>query len=99
MNVNCKLTLTDEERNVMFRRLTGKNGKGMVSRAEVNQWVKDKLQSFLSIGSPSTEQVEPEVELLTLADLENIDVEEVMQQNKLLQTRINILQHRLDTGK
>jgi hypothetical protein len=103
MNVNCKLTLTDEERNVMFRRLTGKNGKGMVSRAEVNQWVKDKLQSFLSIGSPSTETVEEEIEVnLTDEEFDNLEqgeIEWIIKQNALLIKRVNILQHRLDTGK
>lgn len=101
MNVNVKVTLTDEERNVMFRRLTGKNGKGMVSRAEVNQWVKDKIQNFLSLGSPSTERVE-EIEEINLTDndvdnMETGEIEWVMRQNKLLTTRVNRLQHLIDT--
>lgn len=100
MNVNCKLTLTDEERNVMFRRLTGKSGKGMVSRADVNNWVKDHLQSFLSLGSPTTEQVE-EIKEINMTDdefddLEKGEIEYIIEQNKLLHTRVNKLQFALD---
>jgi len=100
MNVNCKLSLTDEQRNTMFRRLTGKTGKGMVSRADVNNWVKDHLQSFLSLGSPTTEQVE-EVETVRLTDeefdnLEQGEIEWIIEQNKLLTTRVNRLQFMLD---
>lgn len=122
MNVNVKVTLTDEERNVMFRRLTGKNGKGMVSRAEVNQWVKDNLERFLTLGSPVTEGVifadttpveipydstkpivdveeAPPVKLTDeqFDDLEQGEVEYLITQNKLLQGRVNRLQHMIDT--
>jgi hypothetical protein len=101
MNVNVKLSLTDEERNTMFRRLTGKTTKGMVSRADVNQWVKDQLQTFLTLGSPTTETINdrgsdqyanPEP-----IDIDDMDVEEVIRQNKLLQTRVNRLQYLIDT--
>ena len=39
MNVNIKLTLTDEERNLMLRNMTGVTRKRMVSRSEVNDFV------------------------------------------------------------
>jgi hypothetical protein len=48
VNVNCKVTLTDDERNKMFRKLNGSNGKGMVSRAEVNCFVKKKIAEVLN---------------------------------------------------
>lgn len=48
MNVNCKVSLTDEQRVIMYQRLTGKNGKGMVSRADVNTFVKDRIEKFLN---------------------------------------------------
>lgn len=99
MNVNCKVSLTDEERNVMYRRLTGKNGKGMVSRMEVNNWVKDKIQNFLSLGSPSTEFVCGSSETIPkkVQSTDGEEVEWVMKQNRLLTSRVNQLQHLIDT--
>ena len=96
MNVNIKLSLTDEERNVMFRRLTGKSGKGMVSRADVNNWVKEQLERFLTLGSPTTEKVKVE-QTMDFTDID-INVAEVMKQNELLTTRVNRLQFLLDTN-
>ena len=114
MNVNVKLSLTDEQRNVMHRRLTGKNGKGMVTRADVNEWVKEQIERFLILGSPTTETVIPVVprreavektddaeirtpEEVIEFDLNDIDVNELVRQNKLLLSRNNRLQHMLDT--
>jgi hypothetical protein len=54
VNVNCKVTLTDDERNKMFRSLNGNNGKGMVSRADVNNFVKEKIAESLN-GARSIE--------------------------------------------
>lgn len=98
MNVNCKLSLTDEQRNQMHNRLTGTATKKMVSRADVNNWVKDHLDRFLQVGSPTTE---PEVETVRLTDeefdnLEQGEIEYIIEQNKLLHTRINKLQFTLD---
>jgi hypothetical protein len=102
MNVNVKLSISDEDRNLMSRRLTGKDSKKMVSRAEVNNWVKDQLEKFLRLGSPATEKVNEAIterEQIDFADLTEQDIEDVMKQNKLLQHRINVLQHRLDTTR
>lgn len=93
MNVNCKLSLTDEERNAMHNRLTGTSTKKMVSRADVNTWVKDQIERFIKVGSPTTEKVEVK---LTPEQVADIDVEEVMKQNELLLTRVNRLQFLLD---
>lgn len=109
MNVNCKLSLTDEQRNTMHNRLTGKSTKKMVSRAEVCNWVNEQLERFLTLGSPTTETVndrgsnqyanpEPTMDFSDL-DIEDIDVAEVMKQNELLLTRVNRLQYILDTRK
>jgi hypothetical protein len=49
MNVNCKVSLTDEQRNVMFRKLKG--GKGMVSRKDVNAFVEQKIEECLNGGT------------------------------------------------
>lgn len=47
MNVNVKLSLTDEERNTMYRNMTGKDVKRMVSRAEVNEFVQGCIAGML----------------------------------------------------
>ena len=110
MNVNVKISISDEDRNIMFRRLTGKDTKGMVSRADVNEWVKEKLESFLRLGSPTTENaslLETAMETderqairdaIDEGDLEAA-LEEATKQNELLLTRVNQLQHKLDTIK
>lgn len=47
MNLNCKLTLTDEQRNNIKRHLAGKNVKGLATRADVCQLVQHLLEPFL----------------------------------------------------
>lgn len=114
MNVNVKLSISDEDRNLMFRRLTGKDGKAMVSRADVNVWVKEQLEKFLRLGSPSTEKVDDLVddspddpdyatpsnwdEEMTLEEL-HAALEEADKRNRLLNDRCNRLQHKLDTKR
>jgi hypothetical protein len=100
MNVNCKLSLTDHQRNQMHNRLTGTLTKKMVSRADVNTWVTEQLDRFMKVGSPITEKVE-DVRLTDeeFDNLEQGEIEYVITQNKLLLNRINVLQHALDTRK
>ena len=52
----------------MHNRLTGTLSKKMASRADVNNWVKESLERFLTVGSPSTENVEPEPVMIDLLD-------------------------------
>ena len=59
MNVTCKVSLTDDERNKMFRSLNGNNGKGMVSRADVNTFVKAKSAEVLNGVTAEIKQVVP----------------------------------------
>ena len=102
MNVNCKLSLTDAERNQMHNRLTGTATKKMVSRADVNNWVKDQIERLLKVGSPGTEQIKTEVKPLdkiNFDDVEPGEIMEVMRQNELLLTRVNRLQFMLDRSK
>lgn len=47
MNVNIKLTLTDDQRNLIKRKLTGKNIKSMASRKEVNELVEGFIAATL----------------------------------------------------
>ena len=55
MNVNIKISMSDEDRNIMAMNLTGKISKRMVTRAEVNQFVQgclDSITDSINIGSP-----------------------------------------------
>ena len=108
MNINCKLTLTDEQRNILKRRITGKDVKAMVSRKEVCELVNEYVQMLLTEGSPvltATSHLElHDGELESVVDQLSIEFEEgdddfamVVKQNKLLLTRCNRLQHIVDT--
>ena len=96
MNVNVKLSLTDEQRNVLKRRLTGKDVKAMISRKEVNELVQDFIASLLTGDAPETPEA-PADEQLDLTF--NGGHDDCCKANKLLLTRINRLQHALDTGR
>ena len=47
MNVNIKVSLTDDQRNLIKRKLTGKAVKSMVTRKEVNYMVNGFMQALL----------------------------------------------------
>ncbi len=47
MNVNVKVSLTDEQRETMFRRLNF-DKKGLVSRKDVNDFVQTKISQSLN---------------------------------------------------
>lgn len=47
MNTNIKISLTDPERNLIARKLDGKNTKRMVSRKEVNELVAGFVEGLL----------------------------------------------------
>jgi hypothetical protein len=53
MNTNIKISLTDEQRNILYQRMTGKNVKRMISRAEVNQLVHEYIEMLLTKGYPT----------------------------------------------
>jgi hypothetical protein len=97
MNVNVKITLNDEQRNALYRRISGKNVKRLISRAEVNQLVQDFIASQLSGGFVGNEPEAPDIqESINTADLSDADIAEMLMQNKLLHSRCNRLQHKLD---
>lgn len=48
MNVNIKISITDPERNLIARKLDGKNIKRMISRKEVNELVAGFMEGLLS---------------------------------------------------
>ena len=57
MKVNVKLSLSDEERNIMAVNISGKDSKRMVTRAEVNEFVQGCMDCITDaiIGQPVTE--------------------------------------------
>jgi hypothetical protein len=106
MNLNCRLTLTDEQRNNIKRNLTGKNVKALATRAEICELVNDLLEAFTSPPRPTREepQVDPaEYRGADYGDDEpdqaeiNFCSDDCCRRNELLQRRVNILQHRIDT--
>ena len=98
MNVNVKVTLTDEERNKMHNRLTGTTTKKMVSRADVCEFVQSKIDGLLngSFGTQTGRLPKQETHIEEL-DYVNCDVKELVKQNKLLLSRLNGLQYMIDT--
>lgn len=92
MNVNCKVSLTDEQRNLLYRRITGKDVKRLISRKEVCELVDDYIATLLN-GSSEPEPDQAEIEF---PEGGHVDC---CRANTLLLTRINRLQHRLDTGR
>lgn len=114
MNGNFKYSMTDEQRNRLKRKLTGKSVKGLASRGDVcallqkeldrligNGQIGDKVADAMADCIPPHMRAEPEpipqAQLdFTAEDYTPAEVAEVIKQNKLLLTRINILQYRLD---
>lgn len=53
MNVNIKISMSDEDRNIMAMNLTGRISKRMATRAEINEFVQgclDRITDSISIG-------------------------------------------------
>ncbi len=48
MNINIKVSLTDIERNRMYRNITGKCVKKMISRSELNDFVAGCIDAAIS---------------------------------------------------
>ena len=108
MNGNFKYSLTDEQRNVLHQRLTGKQTKGLASRADVCGILQDALDSMIqgTAPQPALETPQEDLELeqsldpigLAPQDFSDGDIEDIVKQNRLLLNRVNRLQHIIDTG-
>lgn len=48
MNLNCKLSFTDEQRNNIKRHLAGKDVKALATRAEICKLVNELLEPYLT---------------------------------------------------
>ena len=103
MNTNIRITLTDAQRNVLKRRLTGKDTKAMISRAELNELVQGYVNELLLYKPIQKPLLEAEYRGADYGDDEpdqgDVDFcsDDCCRRNELLQRRVNILQHRLDT--
>jgi hypothetical protein len=99
MNVNVKLSLSDDERRRLASCLAGKPVKRLATRADVNQLVRDLLSASMS-GAPAPRETAPAPEpgIESPAD-DDFCSEECCRQNRLLTSRVNVLQHRLDTSQ
>ena len=101
MNVNCKVTLTDEQRNNIKCHITGKLLKGLATRAEVCELINELLEPYTGIYvhvalKPGLRPQEPDQAEIDFADDTHDDC---CRSNALLRTRLNKLQHRLDTRR
>ena len=112
MNVNVKISLTDEQRNTLYRNANGNPPtKRMITRAEVNELVSDFIESMLNqpgvivakvvphtfaAAPEQIEQSNPSMYGRSIMDHPDVK-EEANRINAALLNRINRLQHMLDT--
>jgi hypothetical protein len=103
MNVNVKVSLTDEQRRKIFANFYG-GKKGMISRKDVNTICQTAITDWLvgrnngpeeQIGDKVADAMKECIEPTT----GNEELDEALKQVRLLQTRVNQLQHKLDTRK
>lgn len=115
MNLNCRLSLTDEQRNNIKRNITGKDVKALATRAEICELINGLLEAFTSPPRPQREIPDPHAcqqcadegphthncEGITYENQAALDFcsDDCCKRNELLQRRVNRLQHRLDTGR
>lgn len=107
MNVNVKISISDENRRKIHENFYG-GKKGMISRKDVNAICQAAITDWL-MGRNSGPEVEAKAEEEfadqlrsdELFDMGNGELVEALieaeKQNKLLTTRVNQLQHKLDT--
>lgn len=114
MKTNVGINLTDEQRRTIHENFYG-GKKGMISRKDVNticqtaitDWLMGRNNGPETVVSDMGIEVEMKPLLDALAPDDEIDpdnfteqqVRDVMKQNELLLTRVNQLQHKLDTIK
>ena len=101
MNLNCKLSFTDEQRNRIKQHLTGKPVKALATRAEICQLINDLLEAFTEPyvhveRKRDVATFEEDMEVIIDEGVNNACTEDCCRANELLRTRINTLQHRLD---
>jgi ribosomal protein S11 len=87
VNVNVKITLTDEQRNAIACKLAGKQVARLATRADINALCQQAIEDLLAGVAPTSREV---TEFCS---------DDCCNANAGLLRRINILQHRIDTGR
>jgi hypothetical protein len=92
VNVNVKITLTDEQRAALHQKFYGK--KGLISRRDVSAICQAAITDMLLGRNVVQESIDFEPEQVT-----EFCSDDCCKANALLLNRINVLQHSLDTGR
>lgn len=104
MNVNVKLSLTDDQRRALASSIAGKPVKRLATRADVNELVNQLLATTMAgkpLGAAHVAQVPSEPVVAGVMHDNHLPYcsDQCCRQNELLQSRVNVLQHKLDTLK
>lgn len=99
MKTNVSINLSDEQRAKIHANFYG-GKKGLISRKDVNAICQTAITDWI-IGrdNGSAEVEEIDTTPVVREDLTDDDIADILKQNELLQRRVNILQHKLDTAK
>ena len=105
MNVNVKVSITDEMRRTIHENFYGK--KGMISRKDVSTICQTAITDLLmgkQIGDKIADAMKESISFppvrLTDEDIDELEpgeIEYMIEQNRLLTSRMNRLQHMIDT--
>lgn len=88
MNVNVKLSLTDEQRNAIACAMAGKKVARLATRADINAICQQAIDEVIAGSAPTSTSTPTE-----------FCSDDCCKANEGLLRRVNILQHRLDTGR
>lgn len=99
MNVNVKLSLSDDERRALACYLAGKPVKRLATRADVNRLVAELLSAALRGRPVDTPISDTPISDTPLPEPQGFCSDDCCKANELLLHRVNVLQHRLDTNK
>lgn len=106
MNVNVKLSLSDDERRALACYLAGKPVKRLATRADVNRLVTELLSAALRgrpVDTPIPDTPVPGNQeagnQVSIPEPQGFCSDDCCKANELLLHRVNVLQHRLDTNK
>lgn len=106
MNVNVKLSLSDDERRALACYLAGKPVKRLATRADVNRLVTELLSTALRsrpVDTPIPDTPisgnQESIPDTPIPEPQGFCSDDCCKANELLLHRVNVLQHRLDTNK
>ena len=104
MTTNCKIVLTESQRDRLASILDGKDNCRLATRKEICRLAADYVMSIAdgkATGNPELDPLDEPAELPAYDDMGHGELiaalDEAERANALLRSRINTLQHRLDT--